>query len=84
MTWTKYETGFPVHDTARPLGLSSETRSIVPISKKPNRKICTSACGIVLKEIRKDRNKIILMLEWMHEKEVLDWQTQSQNIKSLY
>ena len=54
MTWTKYDTGFPVHDTARPLGLSSETRSIVPMSKMPNRKIYMSACEItcILKEIK--------------------------------
>ena len=52
MTWTKYDTGFPVHDTARPLGLSSETRSIVPMSKMPNRKIYMSACEntCILKE----------------------------------
>lgn len=63
MTWTKYETGFPVHDTARPLGLSSETRSIVPMSKMTNRKVFKTACENILKEIKHDRNnhaKLIL------------------------
>ena len=38
MTWTKYETGFPVQETARPWGFSSETCNIVPISRNQNRK----------------------------------------------
>ena len=32
ITCTKYDTAFPVQETARPLGLSSETLKIVPIS----------------------------------------------------
>lgn len=39
MTWTKYETGFPVQETARPWGFSSETCNIVPISRKQIEKI---------------------------------------------
>ena len=39
MTWTKYETGFPVQETARPWGLSSETCNIVPISRNQIEKI---------------------------------------------
>ena len=32
ITCTKYDTAFPVQETARPFGLSSETLRIVPIS----------------------------------------------------
>ena len=39
MTWTKYETGFPVQETARPWGFSSETCNIVPISRNQIEKI---------------------------------------------
>lgn len=36
---TKYETGLPVQETARPFGLSSDTLRIVPISTKENNKV---------------------------------------------
>ena len=38
MTCTKYETGLPVQETARPFGLSSDTLKIVPMSTITNEK----------------------------------------------